>query len=206
MARRQEMSGKDQDGWITVGAVAGAHGVRGDLKVKSFTGEEAALFAFADLRMGRAKAPVTLRKKKRLKDGFVCEAQGVRGRDAAEALRGTTLYVAREALDAVEEDEFYLVDLIGLEARGLDGKPIGSVRALENFGAEDLVELLLKEPIKGLGRYVFVPFRRTFVPTVDTAGGFIVVDMAAWAADQAGGEAVEKGEAAGTVEEGERGD
>lgn len=191
-----------EDGWVTVGALMGAHGVKGDLRVRSFTDDPKALFAFEDLRAGPDKSVITLTLKGELKDGYIAWSKAVKGREAAAKLKGTTLYVARDALDHVgDEDDFYLVDLIGLEARDTEGSVIGSVRSVENYGAEDLLELVLREPVKGLGRYVFIPFRKALVPTVDLDGGFTVIAFDDWRALQGGGETVEQGEAAAGYED-----
>lgn len=193
-----------EDGWVTVGAMMGAHGVKGDLRVKSFTDDPKALFTYADLRVGDDKSPIRLTLKGEVKDSFIAWSKSVVGREAAAKLKGSTLYVERSALgDVDDEDDFYLVDLIGLEALNADdGSALGHVRSVENFGAEDLLELVLREPVKGFGRHVFVPFRKALVPVVDIEGGRVTIAFKDWWALQSGGDAVEEGEAA----EGYRGD
>jgi len=174
-----------EDGWVCVGTLGTSHGVRGDIRLKSFTDIEAAIFDFGDLRRGPDGPKVSLKKLRANKDGFIVRVGGVETREDAAAMKGAKLFVARDVLDDTEdEDEFYLADLIGLRAEDLSGSEIGFVRAIENFGSEDLVELVLNEPVKGLGRYAFIPFRKVYVPTIDLAGGKLAVDFETWHATQ----------------------
>jgi 16S rRNA processing protein RimM len=174
-----------EDGWICVGAFAGSHGVRGDSKLKSFTDGPEALFGYPALHKGPDGPLLKIKLLREAKDGFIVRIDGVMSREDAQALKGTRLYVAREALaEAEDEDEFYLADLIGLEARDTGGNPVGIVRAVENFGAEDLLELVLDQPLKGLGRHAFIPFRRVFVPVVDIRGGFVTIAFDDWVKTQ----------------------
>lgn len=169
-----------ENGWICVGAFAGAHGVRGDVRLKSFTDEPDAIFAFADVHKGPGGPLVRFRKRDAVKGGYRVLVDGVSNREDADALKGVRLYVPREAFDAADEDEFYLADLIGLRAVDEAGTEIGFVRAVENFGSEDLLELVLREPVKGLGRYAFVPFRKALVPVVDITAGAVTIAFKNW--------------------------
>ena len=170
--------------WICVGAFAGSHGVRGDVRLKSFTDDSQAIFAFDALHKEAGGQTVKMKLLRKAKGDFIVRVDGVADREAAMALRGTRLYVQRAALDQADEDEFYLAELIGLDARDTSGGSIGFVCAVENFGAEDLLELLLNSPIKGLGRHAFIPFRKAFVPVVDVAGGFVEIRLEDWAITQ----------------------
>ncbi|TNE62386.1 MAG: 16S rRNA processing protein RimM [Alphaproteobacteria bacterium] len=169
-----------EDGWIAVGAFAGAHGVRGDVRLKSFTEVPDAIFAYKSLHKGANGPLVKLKKLRADKEGFIVRVDGIADRDAAMLLKGKQLFVEREAFAEEDEDEFYLADLIGLEARDEAGQKIGFVRAVENFGAEDLLELILDAPLPGLGRYAFIPFRKALVPVVDIRAGFIGIAFADW--------------------------
>lgn len=184
-ANKRDNAGVDGD-WVCVGAFAAPHGVKGSVRLKSFTDDTAAIFAFKDLRDGPDGKPVQITKERSNKEGFVVRVDGITSPEAAKALKSRQLWVHRDAFAPADEDEFYLADLIGLEARSIDGDRIGLVHAVENFGSEDLVELVLDTPIKGLGRYAFVPFRLELVPDVDIKGGFLSINMARWQGAQVG--------------------
>jgi len=169
-----------EDGWICVGAFAGAHGVRGDVRLKSFTDVPNALFSYPSLHKGVGGPVLKIKLLRDAPDGFIVRIDGIMNREDAQALKGTKIYVSREALEAEDEDEFYLADLIGLEARDMSGPALGIVRAVENFGAEDLLELVLTKPLKGLGRHAFIPFRKAYVPVVDIRRGFVEIAFDDW--------------------------
>lgn len=169
-----------EDGWICVGAFAGSHGVRGDVRLKSFTDVPNAIFSYPALHKGANGPLLKIKLLRDAPDGFIVRVDGVMNREDAQALKGTKIYVSREALEAELEDEFYLADLIGLEARDASGAVLGIVRAVENFGAEDLLELVLVKPLKGLGRHAFIPFRKAYVPVVDIRGGFVQIAFDDW--------------------------
>ncbi|MFC4349387.1 ribosome maturation factor RimM [Kordiimonas lipolytica] len=173
-----------EDGWISVGAFAGSHGVRGDVRLKSFTDVPQALFSYPALHKGAGGPALKLKLLREAKDGFIVRVEGVMNREDAQALKGTKIYVPRDALQAEDEDEFYLADLIGLEARDPSGDVVGLVRAVENFGAEDLLELVLVTPLKGLGRHAFIPFRKAFVPVVDVKAGYVEILFDDWVKTQ----------------------
>lgn len=154
-----------------VGAFAGAHGVRGQVKLKSFTAEPDAIVRYRPLtdEAGAREFQVTLVGT--AKDTFVAKVEGVTTREAAEALAGTRLYAPRSALPAADEDEFYHADLIGLAAETIDGKALGKVAALHDFGAGEMLEIVGEG-----GKSMLVPFTRAAVPQVDTVAGRVVVD------------------------------
>lgn len=158
---------------ILVGRVAGAFGVRGELRLSTYTADPMALKAYGTL-VGADGSPVlTLTSARPLKPGEIAaRARGIETRDQAEALKGLKLHVPRQALAEPEEDEFYLVDLIGLEVRGLDGRPLGRVKAVPNFGAGDLIEV---DPGDGSPTW-YLPFTRKAVPEVRIAEGLILAD------------------------------
>jgi 16S rRNA processing protein RimM len=157
---------------ICVGEIGAPHGVRGEVRLRSFTAEPAAIARYGPLETedGRVLAIETMRPGKGC---LVARFAGIRDRDAAEQLTNTKLYVPRDRLPEPEEaDEFYHADLIGLTAFDPQGKVLGTVVALHNFGAGDLIEL---RPAHG-GATVLLPFNATVVPVVDIAGGRLVVN------------------------------
>lgn len=166
---------------ICVGRINGPHGVRGELRVQSYTAEPDALFEYQPLYLGQSGKEVKLKKSGAKKGGFIARIDGISDRNDAEMVKGHELFVDRATLgETADDEEFFVTDLAGLKVRDLTGIAIGQVRALENFGAEDLLEIILEVPVKGFGRHVFVPFRKALVPDVDVAGGWLSVDMDAW--------------------------
>jgi 16S rRNA processing protein RimM len=155
---------------ICVGQVLGAHGVRGLVKLASFTADPAAIAEYGPLSDGAARRfAVVLRGAH--KGHFLAQLDGVDDRDAAEALAGTRLFVERDQLPPPDDDEVYHADVIGLRAETPDGAVLGTVHAFHNFGAGDVLELVLTG-----GGKPMLPFNRQTVPVIDLAGGRIVVD------------------------------
>jgi 16S rRNA processing protein RimM len=162
-------------GRICLGQIGAPHGVRGEVRLRSFTAEPGAITNYGPLETedGRVMAIESLRPAK---DHFVARLSGVADRDAAERLTNVKLYVPRERLPKTEEpDEFYHADLVGLAAVDRAGKQVGTVIAVHNFGAGDLLEL---KPSAG-GDTALVPFDAATVPEIDIAGGRLVIDLPA---------------------------
>lgn len=166
--------------WVCVGVFAGAHGVRGDVRLKSFTDDPEDILSFDDVRRGAGGPVVDFKAKKQIKGGYAVSVDGVDDCNDAEAQQGIKLYVARDDFDDLDEDEFYLADLIGLEAVDTDAEPVGQIRALENFGSDDLIEIALYTPVKGIGKFALIPFRKIWVPVVDIKAGRVVIAFADW--------------------------
>ena len=162
---------KRKAGLVVVGALSGAHGVRGDVRVKSFTAEPEDLFAYGPL-LGEDGAPLLDPKSVRTgKDHFIVTPHQPRQKEDWDKLRGARLCVPRDRLPPVEEDEFYIDDLIGLDVFAGGDTRIGRVRAVHDHGAGDLLEI---DPESG-GKSVLVPFTRDDVPVVDIATGRVIV-------------------------------
>ena len=156
-------------------AVIGApHGIRGELRVKTFTGDPLALGDYGPLydKSGRAFEITDIRPAGTV---VVVRFKGVLDRSAAEALTGTELFVDRSALpEAEDDDEFYYADLIGLEVRDETGAPVGKVTAVQNFGGGDILEIAYA------GRKeLMIPFTAAAVPEIDVKAGFVRIDPAA---------------------------
>lgn len=158
---------------VCLGVIAGAHGVRGLVKVKSFTEVPADVAAYGPVsdESGRRRwrLEVTGPAPGKSDDVLLVRIEGVTDRDAAQALHGTRLYVDRAALPEPEEEEFYHADLIGLRVEDPGGGLLGTVKAVENHGAGDLLEVEGPED-----RTLLLPFTRAVVPLVDIAGGRLV--------------------------------
>jgi 16S rRNA processing protein RimM len=156
---------------ICVAQIGGAHGLRGEVKLKSFTADPMALTGYGPLTTEDGSATFEIEALRAAKDHLIARFRGVGDRDAAERLANVRLFVARERLPPLAADEFYHADLIGLTAITADGSEIGTVVAVHDFGAGDIVEVL---PAGG-GTSIMLPFTAAFVPSVDIANRRIVV-------------------------------
>lgn len=160
------------DDLICVGAVAGAFGVRGEVRLKSFCAVPEDIAAYAPLLTEDGRRRFTLTLTRPIKNGFAARLGGVDSREAADALRGLRLFAPRHRLPQLPDDEFYHADLIGLDVYDTGGTRLGRVKAVQNHGATDLLEI--HGP--GLKTTVLLPFTRAAVPTVDLAARRIVAD------------------------------
>lgn len=156
---------------ICVAQIGGAHGIRGEVKLKSFTADPMAVRDYGPLISEDGSASFEIEALRPAKGHLVARFRGVGDRDAAERLTHLRLFVPRERLPPPADDEFYHVDLIGLAAVTADGTEVGTVVAIHDFGAGDILEL---RPRTG-GASVMVPFTAAYVPKVDVASGRIVV-------------------------------
>jgi 16S rRNA processing protein RimM len=154
---------------ILVGRVAGAFGVKGELRITSYTDDPTALVRYRELLREDGAPGLTLTGGRPHKGALVARAKQVATREDAEALRGLQLYVARAALPAPDEDEFYLADLIGLRVVDPDGGEMGHIKTVQNFGAGDLLEIAPPG-----GPTWWLPFTRDAVPEVRIADGVVV--------------------------------
>ncbi|HEY7551619.1 MAG TPA: ribosome maturation factor RimM [Hyphomicrobiaceae bacterium] len=157
---------------ILLGRIAGAHGIRGEVLIKTFTERPEDIAAYGPLDDGRGHA-LRIEAMRPTPRGVVARLAGIADRTAAEALKGASLYVDRERLPAPAEGEFYHADLVGLAAVAPDGHPLGEVVAVHNHGAGDLLELRLA----GTGKTELVAFTDAFVPEVDLAARRAVVRL-----------------------------
>nr|WP_096358693.1 ribosome maturation factor RimM [Variibacter gotjawalensis] len=157
---------------VCVAQIGAAHGIRGEVRLRSFTGEPEAIKRYGALETEDGKRSLEIVSLRPQKDMFVARLKGVDDRNAAEALRNTRLYVSRERFGKTEEDEFFHADLIGLDVFDRGGTKLGSIAAVENFGAGDLIEIA---PVSGDPTY-YLPFTKRAVPEIDIAGKRVVVD------------------------------
>lgn len=166
---------------VCIGAIVGAHGIRGAVRVKSFTADPLDVAAYGPAEDEAGKRRFKLKVMGEVKDHVLASIEGVTDRNAAEALKGTGLYVSRNLLPPTEEDEFLYSDLVGLKAVGTDGSVIGTVKGVANFGAGDLLDVA--RPGQGS---LLVPFTKAAVPEVDVGKGLVVIDPPAYAEDEEG--------------------
>ncbi len=167
------MAGSDP--FITLARIGAPNGVRGAVRVKLFGDDPSSLVEFGPLRRADGKGPLELTGARpgKTHDMIVATFAGVDDRDAAAALNGVELGLPRSALPDVEdEDDFYHADLIGLEARLMDGSRFGEVVQVANYGADDLLDV---KPDRG-GPSILVPFTKAIVPTVKVAEDYLQID------------------------------
>jgi 16S rRNA processing protein RimM len=167
---------------ICVGAIAGSYGVKGEVRLKSFCSDPEAIAAYGPLftEDGSRSFRVTLTRP--VAGGLGARLSGVTSKEAADALKGTGLYVDRDRLPPPGDEEYYHADLIGMEVRDTGGVLLGQLSAVHNHGAGDLIEV--QGP--GLEASLLLPFTRAVVPTVDLVARRIVVDLPDGLADEGG--------------------
>ncbi len=172
---------------ICVARIGAAHGVRGQVKLWTFTEDPLAVKQYGPLGTKDGVRQFEVTHVREAKDHLVATLKGIATRDEAERLNGIELYIARDQLPATDEDEYYHADLIGLAAVTTADAPLGRVVAIHNFGAGDIIEIAPPQ-----GATMLLPFTNAVVPTVDLAGGRVVIELP---------EEVDGGDAVGTEED-----
>ena len=157
---------------ICVAQVGAAHGIRGEVKLRSFTGDPEAVADYGVLESEDGAQHFTIEALRHAKGHLVAQLSGIRDRSAAARLANLRLYVPRERLPPTEPEEFYHADLIGLRAEDRHGTELATIVGIHDFGAGDLLEL---RP-RGRAGTVLMPFTAASVPVVDIAGGRIVIE------------------------------
>jgi 16S rRNA processing protein RimM len=157
---------------ICVARIGAAHGVRGAVKLWTFTEDPFAVKDYGPLSTKDGARQFELAGAREAKDHLVATFKGVTTRDEAERLNGIELYIAREKLPATEDDEYYHADLIGLAAITTANEPLGRVVAIHNFGAGDIIEIA-----PPAGATILLPFSNAVVPKVDIPGGRVVIEL-----------------------------
>lgn len=157
---------------ICVGAIAGAFGVRGEVRLKSFCATPEDIADYAPLVTEDGAQSYTVALTRQIKSGFAARLSGVTTKEAADALKGTRLFAPRARLPSLPDDEYYHADLIGLAVRDTGGAFLGEVVSVQNHGASDLLEVR----VQGQRDTVLLPFTRSAVPTVDLSQRCLVAD------------------------------
>ncbi len=158
---------------VVMGVITAAHGIRGEVKLKSFTARPEDIAAYGPLLIGDGPKRARILSLKPAKGQFVARLEGIDDRTAAEALKGKKLKLERTRLPEPDEEEFYYSDLVGLKAVDETGRELGKVAAVHDFGAGDLLEI---RPGGG-GKSFLVPFTREVVPVVDIPAARLVIRM-----------------------------
>lgn len=158
---------------ICVGAIAGAFGVAGEVRIKSFCSEPTDIATYGPLSTEDGSRSFQITLTRPVSGGLGARIEGVKTKEQADALRGTSLYVPRDRLPSLPDDEFYHADLIGLDACDPGGELIGKVTAIYNHGAGDIIEISPTRHKSAL----LLPFTTAIVPNVDLAAGRVVVNL-----------------------------
>lgn len=156
---------------VCVGAIAGAFGVRGEVRLKSFCAEPEAIAAYGPLETEDGSRSFAVTITRPVKAGFAARLAGIRTKEEGDALKGSRLYAPRDRLPTLEDNEFYHTDLIGLDVVDTGGAALGRVRTVQDYGAGDVLEVYA--PGRGS---LLLPFTQAVVPTVDLAAGRLVAD------------------------------
>ncbi len=160
------------DDKLIVGSISGAFGVHGDVRLKSFCADPAAIAEYTPLTRSDGETLATIVIKGQTKGALIARIDGITTKEEADALRGMDLLAHRDQLPSLPDDEFYHTDLMGLTAFDTGGTRLGRVKAVQSNGADDLLEIT--DPT--LKDSVLVPFTKAIVPTVDLASGRIILD------------------------------
>ena len=158
---------------ICIGAIAGSFGVSGEVRLKSFCTDPAAIASYGPLQTEDGSRSFTVKLTRPVAGGVGARLSGIATKEQADALKGTSLFVDRTRLPSLPDDEFYHADLIGMAAHDPGGVLIGTVQAIHNHGAGDLLELVGP----GLKQSLIVPFTLAVVPTVDRTARRVIVDL-----------------------------
>jgi 16S rRNA processing protein RimM len=157
---------------ICIARIGAPHGVRGAVKLWTFTEDPFAVQSYGPLVTKDGARSFEIATAREAKGHLVATLKGIATREDAERLNGIELYIAREKLPDTDENEYYHADLIGLTAVTSAGEPLGRVAAIHNFGAGDIIEIA-----PASGSTMLLPFTNAIVPTVDLAGGRVVIEL-----------------------------
>ncbi len=158
---------------ICIGAIAGAFGIVGEVRLKSFCSQPEDIASYGPVYTEDGTRQFRIILTRPVAGGYGARIAGVNTREEAEALRGTSLFIDREKLPSLPDDEFYHTDLIGLDALDTGGEVLGKVMAVHNHGAGDIIEISSIRHKSAL----LLPFTKTIVPNVDLAAGRLIVDL-----------------------------
>ena len=158
--------------WVALGVIGAPKGLDGAVRITSYTADPANIAAYGQVYDGPSGQPLPLRVRQTVKGTVIAKIDGITDRDAATRLNGTRLYVPRAALPAPAEEEFYHCDLIGLRVERQDGGALGTVGAVFDAGAGDVIEVVDENGAPA----ILLPFTKSVVPGVDIAGGRLIVD------------------------------
>ena len=162
-------------GLLLAGRFGGAQGVRGEIRIRSFTEDPMALARYKNVYDASGARSFKIKKARFLKEGLLAaQIDGIDDRTKAETLTNLEIYIRRENLPRPDDDEFYIADLIGLEVRLADGSKFGSLTRVDNFGAGDILDILNSD-----GTEIQILFNKANVPQIDVTAGYLVINLPA---------------------------
>ena len=156
---------------VLIGRIGSPHGVRGEVLIQSFAHDPRAIASYGPLESEDGKQRLEIKIVRETPKGLIVRIAGIGDRNGVEALKGQGLYVDRSRLPAAAADEFYRADLVGLLAIDSKGHTVGTIIAVDNYGAGDILELR----VDGRSETELIPFADAYVPSVDVAAGTITV-------------------------------
>ena len=157
---------------ICVGAFSGSYGVNGEVRLKSFCADPEAIADYSPLTTEDGGGSFAITLTRSIKNALVAKVEGITNKESADLLKGLRLFARRDQLPALPDDEFYHNDLIGLTVLDTGGTVLGTVHAVQNHGASDLLEIT----VKSSNATVLLPFTTEAIPTVDLTAGRIIAD------------------------------
>ena len=157
---------------ICVGAFSGSYGVNGEVRLKSFCADPEAIADYSPLTDEDGKRSFAITLTRSIKGALVAKVDGITNKEDADALKGIRLFANRTQLPALPDDEFYHADLIGLTVLDTGGTVLGTVHAVQNHGASDLLEVM----VEGNSATILLPFTKEVIPTIDLTAGRIIAD------------------------------
>lgn len=157
---------------ICVGAFSGSYGVNGEVRLKSFCADPQAIANYSPLTSEDGKRSFTITLTRSIKGALVVKVDGITNKEDADTLKGLRLFTNRAQLPALPDDEYYHADLIGLTVLDTGGTKLGTVHAVQNHGASDLLEVT----VEGSSATILLPFTNEVIPTVDLTAGRIIAD------------------------------
>jgi len=173
------MSPEQEKGLLCVGRFSDPYGVKGDIRLKSFTGHPESLKHYKAYYSAPGEA-LHFSFGKQLKDGFVVSLEGVTTPEEAKRWKGREVFIKREELKALAPGEYYQADLVNLSVITVAGERIGNITGINNFGAGDVIEIKLDKLQKGVGKTLLVPFRGEVVKDIDLNKGVLIIDPEGW--------------------------
>ncbi len=174
------MSPKGQNDYVCVGQFSGPHGLKGGIKLKTFTDEPENIKGFKTFYLEGDFSPVSPRFSGTTKGGFIVTIEGVSTPEDAGPLKGKKIFIAKSDLKPASDGEFYLADLEGLLVKNAQGKVLGTAAKVYDFGAGPILEINLEEPLKDYGKTLMVPLKGNAVTDIQLKQGFLAIDLETW--------------------------